>query len=234
METKFLHTYSRSNRKHWEKLLINYPNAFNIVHPYGTVHGTIGYCLDYDLHQIRTFNSKQKSFMDLKVVGKYHKVQQFDIKNLPITTHHRIKQKLYGDVYYLSKNGNKRWIVPQAGVSKLDRVSKLSSDLNIKYLIDKHCKNNTSIELIFSNDEWYLTNICTPEKIVDWKDVEKIGEYFSIKTPKLLSSKLLQYDSSLMDYFYSDYHFDDTDYIPTKEYIVMFEFRSRKYLFVKI
>lgn len=195
--------------------------------------GTIAWNKDCSLHQIRTFNSEIKHFSDLKTVGKYNKVDKFNIKNLPISSHHRIKQKIYGTVFYLSKNGNKHFIVCEDGKNN-DLIQELKSNMNIKYLIDKHCKGNTSIELVYSNTEYYLTNICTPEKILDWQEVENIGSYFSIKTPKLLSSRLLQYDPELMDYFYSDYHFNDADYIPTKEYIVMFTFKSNKYLFVKI
>ena len=232
MEIKFSSSYSKATRKHWENQLLDYPNAFKTTHPYNLVHGAIGYGTGHNLLQIRTIN--KKSFMDLKAIGKYHKVQKFDIQNLPITTHHRIKQKIYGDVYYLSKNDGKQFIIGEHGKSNPERLKKMKADMNIKYLIDKHCIGNTTIEIVYSNGDFWLTNICTPEKILDWKNVADIGEYFNIRTPRLLSSKLLQHDPELMDYFYSDYHFDDADYIPTKEYIVMFEFRSKKYLFVKI
>ncbi len=234
MEIKFSSTYSKSTRKHWEHLLLDYPNAFTTTHSYNIVKGTVGYCYDYDLSQLRTYNTKAKTFVDLKAIGKYHKVEKFDIQHLPITTRHHIKQKIYGEVYYLSKNSGKQFIISEPDKLNSKRIKELKVNMNIRYLIDKHCIGNTTLEIIYSNGEYYLTNVCTPEKILDWEKVAAIGEYFNIKTPRLLSSKLLQYDHKLMDYFYSGYHFDDADYIPTKEYIIMFEFRGNKYLFCKI
>jgi hypothetical protein len=61
-----------------------------------------------------------------------------------------------------------------------------------------------------------------------------IAENFGIKSAPILSSNLLQYDKYLMDYFYNDYIFNESDNIPNKEYLIMFEFKNRKYLMCKL
>lgn len=117
---------------------------------------------------MRTYDSKTKTFNDLKAVGKYHKISNETIKLLPLSTHHRIKQKIYGDVFYLSKNNDSHFIINNSGNSNHKSSSELKTMLNIKYLIDKFCKNNnTAIEIIYSKNKYWLTNIFTDTNVCD-------------------------------------------------------------------
>jgi hypothetical protein len=118
---------------------------------------------------IRVYDQKTKTHINHCVVSKYNKIDNFDIKSLPITTKHRIKQKIYGDVYYIMKCGDSYIYSssPENTHHNTEFISRIKKDLGIKFLIDKH-GNNSCIEIIndFNNDI-YIGNIFSKDKIYD-------------------------------------------------------------------
>jgi hypothetical protein len=94
----------------------------------------------------------------------------------------------------------------------------------------------STIEIIYNDidNNIYLNNICTKNEIFKWNILSDIALKFEIKTPKLLNQNILEFDSTLLDCFYNTYDFDDADYMIKKDYLLMFIFKNKKYLFSKI
>ena len=234
MEKQFINSYSKSQKNVQQHLIIDYKIDCKKILPYNKVYNTIAYNTDSQLFQFRTYNNISKNYQDLKVIGKYNKIDKDFIKLLPLNTYYRIKQKIYGDIFYLTKHDNKIFIINEFGKNLNEKNIELRNSLNIKFLIDKFGRNGSVIELINNNKNYYLTNIFNYDKVFDQKELIDIGNYFDLKTAKILNNNIFKYDSSLMNVYYNNSEFDDSDYILNKEYLIMFEFKNNKYLFCKI